>query len=95
MGLGFLMLALQACGESLLPVAIMAMVCGFVLLMGLLTISNEVSSYGVTTCDESFESFGFSKDDVFAVNPATGLAMVGLLDAGGNICGTDSSRFNE
>ena len=41
MGLGFLMLMLQACGESLLPVAIMAMVCGFVLLMGLLTISNE------------------------------------------------------
>jgi hypothetical protein len=41
MGLGFLLLALQACGENLFPAAIMAGVCGFVLLMGLLTISNE------------------------------------------------------
>ncbi|ACK80784.1 hypothetical protein RU820_05065 [Acidithiobacillus ferrooxidans] len=47
MGLGFLLLALQACGDSLLPAAIMAVVCGFVLLMGLLTISNEEAAVGV------------------------------------------------
>ena len=50
MGMGFLMLMLQACGDSLLPAAIMASVCGFVLLMGLLTISNE-GAPGSASCE--------------------------------------------